>query len=172
MIIKKNLPILYCDMDGVLCDCHKQAEKATGMSITEWMREPGRVFKSIRDKWKPIKNYPRFWETMPWHPGGQHLWNFIKKYQPRILSAYVEQSTDPNCIPGKTAWARRNLGVVKYVHLVKRIQKQNYAMTGGSPCILIDDYKKNINQFTARGGIGILYTNTGNTIAQLRKLGF
>jgi len=25
---------------------------------------------------------------------------------------------------------------------------------------------------TARGGIGILHTNTGNTISQLRKLGF
>jgi len=97
-----KLPQLYCDMDGVLCDFKSQAQKATGMSMPQWIKEPGKKFKTIRDKWKPIKDYPRFWETMPWEPGGKQLWNYISKFNPDILSAYVEKVTDPNCIPGKT----------------------------------------------------------------------
>jgi hypothetical protein len=58
------------------------------------------------------------------------------------------------------------------VNLVKRKEKQNFAKVGGLPTILIDDYAKNISQFKARGGIGILHTSTSNTISQLKKLGF
>jgi len=42
----------------------------------------------------------------------------------------------------------------------------------GVPAVLIDDYKKNTDQFTQRGGIGILHTSTSNTISELKKLGF
>ena len=167
-----KLPKIYCDMDGVLCDFKSQAAKATGMSIQDWMKEPGRKFKSIRDKWKPIKNYPNFWASMPWEPGGKELWNYIKRFNPEILSAYVEQTTDPSCIPGKTKWARTNLGFTPKLNLVKRIEKQKYAKDGANPTILIDDYEKNIRQFKAAGGIGILHTSTSNTISQLRKLGY
>lgn len=36
--------------------------------------------------------------------------------------------------------------------------------------ILIDDSSINIEQWRARGGIGILHTSTDDTIEQLRKL--
>ena len=158
---------IYCDMDGVLCDFKKAAEKVTGMPITKWS------YANKEEKWAPIKNTPRFWHTLPWMPGGQQLWNFIKKHNPHILSAYVEESHDPNCIPGKSHWARTNLGIgINRINLVKRVQKQNYAKVVGEPAILIDDYKKNTDQFTQRGGIGILHTTTSNTINQLKKLGF
>ena len=44
---KGDMPRIYVDMDGVLCDFVKQAEKATGMSIDAWMKEPKKNFKSI-----------------------------------------------------------------------------------------------------------------------------
>jgi len=158
---------IYCDMDGVLCDFKKAAEKVTGMPITKWS------YVNKEEKWSPIKNTPRFWHTLPWMPGGQQLWNYIKKYNPHILSAHVEETFDPNCIPGKAYWARTNLGVGNNrINLVKRVQKQNFAKVVGEPAILIDDYKKNTDQFTERGGIGILHTTTSNTINQLKKLGF
>jgi len=59
-----------------------------------------------------------------------------------------------------------------HTNLVKRVQKQNYAKVAGQPAILIDDYKKNTDQFTAKGGIGIHHTSTSNTIRELKKLGF
>ena len=162
-----QLPRIYCDMDGVLCDFAKVAEKVTGMSITKWS------YGSKSEKWDPIKNTPKFWHTLPWMDGGKELWNFISKYKPHILSAYVEESFDPHCIPGKSYWAKTNLGITSArINLVKRVQKQNYAKVAGIPAVLIDDYKKNTDQFTQRGGIGILHTTTPNTIRELKKLGF
>ena len=158
---------IYCDMDGVLCDFAKGVEKVIGKSITQWS------YGSKSEKWDKIKATPKFWHTLPWENGGKELWSFIKKHQPHILSAYVEESFDPNCIPGKSHWARTKLGVAPgRTNLVKRVQKQNYAKVAGQPAILIDDYKKNTDQFTAKGGIGIHHTSTSNTIRELKKLGF
>ena len=105
-------------MDGVLADFAKGAEKVTGMPITKWS------YASKQEKWAPIKAEPKFWHTLPWMPGGQILWNYIKKYDTHILSAYVEQTFDPNCIPGKRFWAQKNLGLpTNKINLVKRSQK-------------------------------------------------
>jgi len=158
---------IYCDMDGVLCDFAKGVEKVIGKSISQWS------YGSKSEKWDKIKSTPKFWHTLPWENGGKQLWSFISKYKPHILSAYVEESFDPNCIPGKSHWARTNLGIAPgNVNLVKRVQKQNYAKVAGQPAILIDDYKKNTDQFTAKDGIGIVHTSTANTIRELKKLGF
>ena len=54
-----------------------------------------------------------------------------------------------------------------------KIAKQAYAKNrDGEPNVLIDDYMKNIKEWNAKGGIGIHHTNTGKTIAELKKLGF
>ena len=163
------LPKLYCDMDGVLADFKKGAEKATGVPISKWMSS-----LTKKEKWNPIRNDKSFWESLPWMPDGKTLWNYIKKHKPDILSAYVKRDIDPNCIPGKSKWCRRNLGIGgTRVNLVLRSQKQNYAQTGHrSPAVLVDDYKPNIEQFTRRGGIGIHHTSASNSIRQLKQLGF
>jgi len=161
------LPRIYCDMDGVLCDFVKAVENITGKSIDDWMKG------NKKEKWDPIKEKSNFWSTLPWHPGGRQLWSYISKYNPHILSAYVEESFDPNCISGKSQWARNNLGIgTTRINLVKRIQKQNFAKFAGRPAVLIDDYIKNINQFKDRGGYGIHHTSTSKTITELKKLGF
>ena len=157
-------PRIYCDMDGVLCDFKSAAEKTTGMPITKWS------YASKTEKLQPIKDTPKFWHTMPWQAGGRSLWSFISKNKPHILSAYVEESFDPNCIPGKTKWLKTNVGVsTDRINLVKRVQKQNFANKNS---ILIDDYNKNVTDFKRRGGIGIYHTSTSNTIRELKKLGF
>jgi len=164
----EKLPRIYCDMDGVLCDFKAAAIKTTGMSIDKWMDNTDK-----EGKWKPIIDNKRFWHTLPWQQGGQQLWSYINNYSPHILSAYVEHATDPNCIPGKRFWAQSNLGLpTNRINLVKRREKQNFAKLNGEPTLLIDDYIKNINQFKARGGIGILHVNTISTITQLKQLGF
>ena len=89
-------PIIYCDMDGVLADFKTGAQRTTGMSINKWMNIP-----SSREKWALIKAKKDFWSTLPWMPGGRQLWSYISKFDPHILSAYVEESYDPNCIPGR-----------------------------------------------------------------------
>ena len=166
---KGNLPRIYCDMDGVLTDFVKAASKATGQNW-EGMRHG--------QDWDSIKNTPNFWSNMPWMPGGKQLWGYIKKHNPHILSASVKNNADPNCKPGKLRWISSNLKLNNSarINLVNRVQKQDYTMIGNSgkreQAVLIDDYPKNIKEWTAKGGIGILHTSASNTIRQLKKIGY
>ena len=105
-------------------------------------------------------------------PGAKRLHDFIIRYNPHILSAYSNR--DPNSRTGKLKWLKKNTKFTRAnIHLVMRSQKQAYAKNrDGEPNVLIDDYMKNIKEWNAKGGIGIHHTNTGKTIAELKKLGF
>ena len=159
---KGELPRIYCDMDGVLCDFEYAANRVTGQ-----------VWGGLRtgQDWGSIKKTKNFWSTLPWKSGGRQLWNYIKKFDPHILSAYTTE--DPNCKPGKRRWLSNNLGLSgSRINLVRRSEKRNFAMDGRRPAILIDDYPKNISDFKSAGGIGIIHSNTQTTISQLKRFGF
>jgi len=155
-------------MDGVLADFKTAAVKVNGMSIQKWMSIP-----SSQQKWERIKNNSTFWHNLPWMPGGQALWRYITKFDPHILSAYVEESYDPNCIPGKRAWLRKNARITdrSKINLVRRKEKKNFATKGGQKNILIDDYEKNVREFINAGGMGIVHKDYRNTIQSLKRLG-
>ena len=159
---KGELPRIYCDMDGVLCDFEYAANRVTGQ-----------VWVGLRtgQDWGSIKKTKNFWSTLPWKSGGRQLWNYIKKFDPHILSAYTTE--DPNCKPGKRRWLSNNIGLSgNRINLVRRSEKRNFAMDGRRPAILIDDYPKNISDFKSAGGIGIVHSNTQTTISQLKRFGF
>ena len=166
---KGNLPHIYCDMDGVLTDFVLAAKRATGQNW-EGMRHG--------QDWESIKNTKNFWSDMPWMKDGKRLWRYINKHNPSILSAAVKNNQDPNCKPGKLRWLSGNLGLNNSarINLVNRSQKQDYTMIGHSgkreQAVLIDDYPKNIKEWTAKGGIGILHTSASNTIRQLKRIGY
>jgi hypothetical protein len=163
----KNLPRIYLDMDGVLFDFVKALESTTKMSIKQWMK------LDRKKRWDPVIANKTFWSNGPWLSEGKKLFNYVKKYNPHILSAYVEHAFDPNCIPGKMKWAMKNTGLSRdKINLVMRSQKKNYAMNAGQQTILIDDYEKNTKEFSNRGGIGITFKTASQTIAELKKLGF
>jgi len=99
------------------------------------------------------------------------LWDFISKYDTEILSAY--SARDGNSRNGKLKWLSKNTKIKRgKINLVMRSDKQKYATTNGKPNVLIDDYIKNINEWEAKGGIGIHHTNVSKTIAELKRLGF
>ena len=149
--MKNNLPRIYLDMDGVLVDFEKQLVDTVKMPISQWMK------LDRKKRWDPVIARKDFWSTAPWNNEGKKLLQFVKKYNPHILSAYVEESYDPNCIPGKTAWLRKNARITdkSKINLVRRKEKKNFATKGGQKNILIDDYIKNVREFTSAGGIGI-----------------
>jgi hypothetical protein len=150
---------IYCDMDSVLVDFDRGYQELTGMTSQQADANGVEAF------WDPIsKAGAKFWITLQWMPDGKQLWDYIKKYNPILLSA---PSREESSKLGKRVWVKRELPGVKLI-LKYASQKQEYA----SPTsILIDDRQKNIDQWEAAGGIGILHTNTANTIKQLQQLG-
>jgi hypothetical protein len=152
---------IYCDMDGVLCDFDKRFEQFGGMSPKEYENKYGtnKFWELIDDK----VGYS-FWSKIPWMSDGKQLWEYIKKYKPSLLSAPSKKSSSRY---GKRLWVNENLPGTKLI-LASREKKQNYS---GKNKILIDDRSDNVNEWIAKGGIGILYTSASNTINELKKLG-
>jgi hypothetical protein len=150
---------IYCDMDGVLVDFDRGYQELTGITTQQADANGTEAF------WAPLsKAGAKFWITLDWMSDGKQLWDYIKKYNPILLSA---PSREESSKLGKRVWVKRELPGVKLI-LKYASQKQEYA----SPTsILIDDRQKNIDQWEAAGGIGILHTNTANTIKQLQQLG-
>jgi hypothetical protein len=150
---------IYCDMDSVLVDFDKGYEDLTGMSTKEADAKGPEFF------WKPISDAgAAFWIRLKWMPDGNELWNYIKQYNPSLLSA---PSKEESSKIGKRVWVKRNLPGVKLI-LANAVNKQNYS---GENKILIDDREKNIEQWRSKGGIGILHTSASDTIKQLKELG-
>ena len=162
-ISKEDLPTIYCDLDQVLVAFLKGAEKAIGGDFATMDKD---------ERWSKINQTKGFWANLDWMPGAKKLYSFIIRYDPHILSAY--SGRDPNSKVGKMKWLGKNTKFKRAnIHLVKRAQKQAYAKNGDEkPNVLIDDYLKNINEWEAKGGIGIHHTDVGKTLSELRSLGF
>lgn len=148
---------IYCDMDGVLVDFIKGYFELTGKDITG-------QYHTNKTFWKPIDAAGlNFWLNLEWTPDGKALWDYIKKYNPELLSS---PSIQNDSRVGKAKWVEREL---PGAHLILRSasKKQEFA----SPdTILIDDRESNIEQWADAGGIAIHHTSTENTINQLKQL--
>ena len=159
---KNDLPEIYCDMDQVLVDFIGGAEEVIDMPFAQ---------ADKNDRWEAIKNTKDFWANLKWMPGAKRLYSFIAKYDPHILSA--ASGRDVNVRPGKLKWLSKNTKIKRSnINIVKREDKQKFAMTDEKPNVLIDDYLKNITQWEAKGGIGVHHTEVGKTLAELKRLGF
>ena len=95
---------------------------------------------------------------------GKQLWDYIKSYNPSLLSA---PSMEESSRSGKRLWVDNEIPGTKLI-LRSAEQKQEFAKPNA---ILIDDRPSNIEQWRAKGGIGILHTSANKTIEQLKELG-
>ena len=158
---------IYCDMDGVLC-WWEQAFRDLGPELTKGLEGQEYEEKYGRDElWKQIAKHGKleFWSEMQWMPDGKKLWNYIKKYNPTILTTPANSKFSRE---GKKIWVTRELG--KDVPLIMSKDKYEHADTES---ILIDDYDKKIENWINKGdGIGILHTSADKTIVELKKYGF
>ena len=159
---KEDLPTIYCDMDQVLCDFVGGTERIIGIPFAQADKE---------DRWKKITGTKDFWANLEWMRDSKKLYQFISRYNPKILSAASKR--DANSRSGKMKWLSKNTRVKRSdTHLVNRADKQKFATTDGKPNILIDDYKKNITEWETKGGIGVHHTKVSKTIGELKRLGF
>ena len=161
-VSKEDLPSIYCDMDMVLCDFLKGAEKVIGMPFP---------LANKQGRWEKITDTKDFWANLDWMPGAKKIVQNIIRYDAHILSAY--STKDPNSKSGKMKWLSKNANFKRgNIHLVLRAQKASFAQTDGKPNVLIDDYIKNIQEWENKGGIGIHHTAVPKTLNELKRLGF
>ena len=159
--IKPPKYTLYCDMDGVLADFEDRFEQfSDGLSTDEYRDKFG-----INAFWKLIDNEGvGFWVGIPWMPDGKELYDYIK---PNLFSLLSAPSYDNSSRLGKRLWVKNKIPGTKLI-LASRKNKQDYAKENA---ILIDDLKPTIDEWNAKGGIGILHTSAASTIEQLKALG-
>lgn len=155
---------IFVDLDGVLVDFDKEMER---IGFPRHVVEHDKKAKS--NFWKTIgamaKRGQPFWGAMDPMPDAMELWNYVKEYNPEILSATGHVG---NPIEEKNEWVKKHLGDIP-THLVRKSSdKAQYAAPNH---ILIDDREKSIGPWRAAGGIGILHKNATDTIRQLKELG-
>ena len=154
---------IYCDMDGVLTNFEGRFKSLNPehLSPAQYQAKYGiEKFWDFIDEETGVK----FWVGMPWMSDGEELWNYIKDKQPTLLSAPSRKNESRL---GKRLWVKNNIPGTKLI-LSAADKKQNYSKPD---TILIDDRPDNIDQWRLRGGIGILHTNTQDTIKQLQAYG-
>ncbi len=109
---------IYCDMDSVLVDFDRGYQELTGMTTQQADTSGVEAF------WDPLtKAGAKFWITLNWMPDGKQLWDYIKKYNPILLSA---PSREESSKLGKRVWVKRELPGTKLI-LRYASQKQEYA---------------------------------------------
>jgi hypothetical protein len=157
---QKNKMKIYCDMDGVLVDFERGYNNLTGREV------PG--VDSTYDKknfWSDIAKAGKgFWAELNWMSDGPQLWDYIKQYNPKLLTA---PSREESSRIGKQEWVDKHIPGTSII-FKKAEDKKDLA---DSNSILIDDRKNNIEQWINVGGIGIYHTSTVSTIEKLKQIG-
>ena len=164
---KKEVPPykIYCDMDGVLTDFEERFEHFSGMKPKEYENKFGTpAFWELID----VKVGIKFWAGMKFMPQGQQLWDFIKPYQPDLLTS---PSRDNGSRLGKNIWVKNHLNPKPKTIFSYSADKQRYANENS---ILIDDKKSNIEQWASKGGIAIRCKDgdVNSVIDKLKELGY
>jgi len=165
ILSKPNFKI-FVDMDGVLCWWEK-AFTDLGPELTKGLDGLEYEKKFGRDQlWDMVAKEGKleFWSEMPWMTDGKKLWNYVKKFNPTILTTPAKSKF---CKEGKKIWIARELG--EDIPYIFEKEKWKYADMNS---ILIDDYHKKIDDWINKGdGIGILFTSADETIKKLKEMG-
>ena len=152
---------VFVDMDGVLANFQHHFDNT--------IDHGGLDRNSFDDYEHKITGIKDWWLKMPILGDAKELVNYLHKagVDIHVLSAAPEWQIDGK--KQKTAWINKHFDIkAKNIHIVRRVEKKDYAKKGD---ILIDDYKRNIKEWEAAGGIGILHTKTKHTLDELRNLG-
>jgi len=151
---------IFLDLDGVMADFNRGRREILKLPDGAPSEE---IFAALAgDKGKD------FFLKLPKTRDADQLWKFLKGNDLQILTA-IPTTNREEAAKNKVQWVKRNLSKnVKTITTTRR-NKKKYA---GPDNILIDDHKKNIEEWEGAGGIGIFHTSASKTIKELKRLGF
>lgn len=165
-----NVSKIYFDMDGVLADFEEGVRVLCGMEPLNQADYNPELEKIM---WERIKDAEHFYDRLQMMPGARELFRRVyEKYGDRceILTGIPKEKRGIlTAAEDKTNWMRRVLSKDIKMNTVLRKEKVNFCT--GPEDILIDDFAKTINEWTSKGGTGILYRNAEETIKKLEEAG-
>ena len=163
MKIKK----IYFDMDGVLADFDRGVKELCGI---EPLDQAKKTPADDDRMWEAIKNVGHFYDRLEPMPGALEMFKVLReKYDVEILTGIPKAKRGiVTAGDDKIAWAHRLLAEDLVVNIVYREEKKNYAT--GPDYILIDDLKKNIDEWVVAGGSGILFTSAEKVLDEIQRL--
>ena len=154
---------ILVDLDGVLVDFMSVADAVL-------LKQVGYSFSQLDSStaWFLISQYQQdIYKIAKPTSDYLELWQALKPYQPKILTAIPSLINLPHAKMHKKEWVKHYLGEEVQVKFGPHsIDKQNHCNPGD---ILIDDNHLNIKQWKEKGGIGILHINAKNTLTELKK---
>lgn len=160
----------FVDMDGVIADFVSGITKLINKPYDEQKYKSDPKYR--KEMWRAVSNHSKqggtLWLDLPMMSDAKILLDYIKKYNPGILSATGHP--EYGAASQKNKWIKKYIGSNIKVTLVRTSnEKANHAHPGD---ILIDDQSKSIDPWIAAGGVGILHKTAADTIAQLKTLGY
>lgn len=157
---------IYVDLDGVIVNFADHAKELTGIDIDNAGKEDRNKF------WKHIERHVKhgnpFFAAMSPMEDAFHLWNYVSKYDPTILSATGHIF---GAGKEKRAWVRDHLGSAAAEKAIFVRNSRDKAKYASPTSILIDDRTKSITPWVEAGGIGILHKTAELTIRELKEYG-
>ena len=122
--------------------------------------------------WEAIRKAGHFYDKLELMPGAKEMFGRIwDRYGDRceILTGIPKPKRNiKDADTDKAQWMRRYFGPDIKVNIVFREEKKNFCHGEGD--ILIDDYKKNINEWVCFGGTGILFADVESAVNELHRM--
>ena len=161
---------IYFDMDGVLADFDRGVRDLCGM---ETLPQSTRSPEQDDLMWDRIRKMDHFYDRLEPMPGAKEMFNAVYGvYGKRceILTGIPKEKRGiVTAAEDKRNWMRRVLSDKVTVNVCLRAEK--ILKCTGPEAVLIDDLEKNIQEWKAAGGTGILHESAEQTMRELRELG-
>jgi 5'(3')-deoxyribonucleotidase len=169
--IKPKMPHLYLDMDGVQADFFGAWAAMHDVGNYKEIPDTEMSINELATS-SPLEVYKFFRELKPLQGGNKIVqWLNQNNIPYTILSAPLRGPYAVASVEAKKDWLdEHNPGASK--NAIFASNKHKYALNGGEPNVLVDDYGKYLNLWSNAGGIAVKHedNNTQHTISELEKI--
>ena len=161
---------IYFDMDGVLADFDRGVRELCGMEVPDQGTRPPAQDVIM---WEAIRKIDHFYDRLELMPGAKEMFDAVYvKYGDRceILTGIPKEKWGiVTSAEDKISWMKRILSDRIKVNICYRAEK--ILKCTGPETVLIDDLKKNIDEWQGKDGTGILHISAEETMKELKNLG-
>ena len=161
---------IYFDMDGVLANFNKGVIDL--LHLKPINQSDPFDYKKTNALYAKMRTVDHYYDMLePIQEAVDLLLELYEKYgdDVQILTAIPKPHRGIiTASEDKINWTKRLILDKIKINICYRAEKANFCT--GADCILIDDYNKNIREWEALGGTGILYTNIEDVKNALNKV--